>query len=378
MAVAVRQVHGVFQVVKGAATLLALVRLHQLGLPAAALGGDHVAAQGLAHRHRAAQAGEIALGSHLRNHQAEGFVAVDQVVEHHRRAAAHLHPRPAGGVEEGVAAIRALVAVEARGGAAAGRDQQGQRQRHQAAQQGSRRQETDGRGGHGRGGRGAGAHSAGRRAYIPASGSTVLSGYTRPLARLIEQFERLPGIGPRTAQRLALHLLRQPEEQIRSFADALLAARSQVGQCRRCFHLSAEPLCEICRNPERHTGQICVVADSRDLLAMERTREFKGNYHVLGGLISPMDGIGPELLQIQPLVQRVAAEPPEGGVAVTEVILALTPSVEGDTTSLYLARLLRPFAPVSRIAYGLPMGSELEYADEVTLARALEGRRPVE
>ena len=203
----------------------------------------------------------------------------------------------------------------------------------------------------------------------------VLSGYTRPLARLIEQFERLPGIGPRTAQRLALHLLRQPEDQIRNFADALLAARSQVGQCRRCFHLSAEPLCEICRNPERQTGQICVVADSRDLLAMERTREFKGSYHVLGGLISPMDGIGPELLQIQPLVQRVAAE---GGVAVEEVILALTPSGEGDTTSLYLARLLRPFAPVTRIAYGLPMGSELEYADEITLARALEGRRPVE
>ena len=192
---------------------------------------------------------------------------------------------------------------------------------------------------------------------------------------MIEQFERLPGIGPRTAQRLALHLLRQPEDQIRSFADALLAARSQVGQCRRCFHLSAEPLCEICRNPERQTGQICVVADSRDLLAMERTREFKGSYHVLGGLISPMDGIGPELLQIQPLVQRVAAE---GEVPVEEVILALTPSVEGDTTSLYLARLLRPFAPVTRIAYGLPMGSELEYADEITLARALEGRRPVE
>jgi recombination protein RecR len=115
-----------------------------------------------------------------------------------------------------------------------------------------------------------------------------------------------------------------------------------------------------------------VVADSRDLLAMERTREFKGSYHVLGGLISPMDGIGPELLQIQPLVQRVDAED------ISEVILALTPSVEGDTTSLYLARLLKPFTTVSRIAYGLPVGSELEYADEVTLARALEGRRPVE
>ncbi|MBM5803238.1 MAG: recombination protein RecR [Cyanobacteria bacterium K_DeepCast_35m_m2_155] len=216
------------------------------------------------------------------------------------------------------------------------------------------------------------------------------------MARLIDQFERLPGIGPRTAQRLALHLLRQPEEQIHAFADALLAARSQVGQCQRCFHLSADSLCEICRNPERHNGQICVVADSRDLLAMERTREFKGSYHVLGGLISPMDGIGPEALNIQPLVQRVAGLGDAaaqgatddvggdvghgGGVIqpVVEVILALTPSVEGDTTSLYLARLIKPFTAVSRIAYGLPMGSELEYADEVTLARAFEGRRAVE
>jgi recombination protein RecR len=222
-------------------------------------------------------------------------------------------------------------------------------------------------------------HSAGRPAYIPASSSTALSGYTRPLARLIEQFERLPGIGPRTAQRLALHLLRQPEEQIRSFADALLAARSQVGQCRRCFHLSADPLCEICRNPQRRTGQICVVADSRDLLAMERTREFHGSYHVLGGLISPMDGIGPELLQIHPLQDPPASDAaPLPDPPIEEVILALTPSVEGDTTSLYLARLLRPFTLVSRIAYGLPMGSELEYADDITLARAFEGRRVVE
>ncbi len=182
----------------------------------------------------------------------------------------------------------------------------------------------------------------------------------------------MPGIGPRTAQRLALHLLRQPEEQIRAFAEALLAARSQVGQCRRCFHLSAEPLCDICRNAERRTGQICVVADSRDLLAMERTREYRGGYHVLGGLISPMEGVGPEGLHIQPLVERVDQE------NASEVILALTPSVEGDTTSLYLARLLKPFTLVSRIAYGLPVGSELEYADEVTLARAFEGRRRME
>ncbi len=189
---------------------------------------------------------------------------------------------------------------------------------------------------------------------------------------MIDQFERLPGIGPRTAQRLALHLLRQPEEQIQSFAEALLAARSQVGQCKTCFHLSAEPICEICRNPERSNGLICVVADSRDLLALERTREYGGRYHVLGGLISPMDGIGPEMLQISSLVQRVEQD------GIKEVILALTPSVEGDTTSLYLARLLKPFTEVSRIAYGLPVGSELEYADDVTLSRALEGRRAVE
>jgi recombination protein RecR len=145
-----------------------------------------------------------------------------------------------------------------------------------------------------------------------------------------------------------------------------------VGQCRRCFHLSAEPLCEICRDERRAGDLLCVVADSRDLLALERTREYRGRYHVLGGLISPMDGVGPELLQIQPLVERVDREGTE------EVILALTPSVEGDTTSLYLARLLRPFTTVSRIAYGLPVGGELEYADEVTLARALEGRRRME
>ena len=131
-------------------------------------------------------------------------------------------------------------------------------------------------------------------------------------------------------------------------------------------------MCEICRNEERSNGQICVVADSRDLLALERTREFSGRYHVLGGLISPMDGIGPDLLQISSLVKRVADDDVE------EVILALTPSVEGDTTSLYVARLLKPFTRVSRIAYGLPVGSELEYADDVTLSRALEGRRDVD
>ena len=163
--------------------------------------------------------------------------------------------------------------------------------------------------------------------------------------------------------------MRQPEGKIQEFANALLAARSQVGQCQTCFHLSAEQNCEICRNESRAQDVICVVADSRDLIALERTREYKGLYHVIGGLISPIDGVGPEMLQISSLVRRVDQSHTK------EVILALTPSVEGDTTSLYLARLLRPFTKVTRIAYGLPVGSELEYADEVTLTRALEGRR---
>ena len=179
----------------------------------------------------------------------------------------------------------------------------------------------------------------------------------------------MPGIGPRTAQRLALHLLRQPEEKIRLFSEALVNAKNQVGQCKKCFHLTAEEECEICLNKQRNKDLICVVAESRDLLALERTREFNGLYHVIGGLISPMDGIGPEMLEISSLVARVDKE------NIKEVILALTPSIEGDTTSLYVGRLLKPFTKVTRIAYGLPVGSELEYADEVTLSRALEGRR---
>ena len=169
-----------------------------------------------------------------------------------------------------------------------------------------------------------------------------------------------------------MHLLRQPKEKIQVFSNALLNAKSKVGQCKRCFHLTAGEECEICLNQQRDPSVICVVADSRDLIALERTREYKGLYHILGGLISPMDGIGPDLLNISHLVNRVDKE------NTTEVILALTPSVEGDTTSLYLSRLLKVFVKVTRIAYGLPVGSELEYADEVTLSRAIEGRREVE
>lgn len=189
---------------------------------------------------------------------------------------------------------------------------------------------------------------------------------------MIEQLQRLPGVGPKTAQRLALHLLRRPEAEVQALAQALLDARQQVGQCQICYHLSAEPICDICRSPQRDRQTICVVADSRDAIAIEKTREYRGTYHVLGGVISPMDGIGPESLTVQPLVQRVTRQ------EVREVILAIAPSVEGETTTLYVGQLLKPFVRVTRIAFGLPVGGDLEYADEVTLARALEGRRALD
>jgi len=192
--------------------------------------------------------------------------------------------------------------------------------------------------------------------------------YTKPLSKLIGHFEKFPGIGPRTAQRLALFILKQPESTIRDFSKALLEAHSNVGRCKKCFNLTSEDECEICKNTERNQKLICVVAETKDLLALERAREFKGVYHVIGGLISPMDSVGPELLEIRSLVERVSKS------EIDEIILALTPSVEGDTTSLYIGKLYATFTKVTRIAYGLPMGSELEYVDEVTLARALEGR----
>lgn len=199
-----------------------------------------------------------------------------------------------------------------------------------------------------------------------------MTAYTRPLARLIEQLQRLPGVGPKTAQRLALHILKRPEAEVQALAQALLEAKQQVGVCSVCFHLSAEPICDICRSPSRDPHTVCVVADSRDVIALEKTREYRGRYHVLGGLISPMDGVGPEQLHVAPLVRRVSQQD------IQEVILAINPSVEGETTTLYVGQLLKPFTKVTRIAFGLPMGGDLEYADEVTLARALEGRRELD
>ncbi|MBM3268840.1 MAG: recombination protein RecR [Candidatus Sericytochromatia bacterium] len=194
--------------------------------------------------------------------------------------------------------------------------------------------------------------------------------YTRPLAALIGELQKLPGIGPKSAQRLAFHLLRQDSGEVRRLADALLEAKDRIKSCSRCCNLSAEDPCELCLAPGRDDLMLCVVAEPRDLVALERTREFKGRYHVLGGLISPMDGVGPEQLKVTELLARLGA----GGIR--EVILALNPTVEGEATTLYLSRLLKPLgATVSRLAFGLPMGTDLDFADEVTLARALEGRR---
>lgn len=189
---------------------------------------------------------------------------------------------------------------------------------------------------------------------------------------MIEHLQRLPGVGSKSAQRLALHILKRPEAEIEALAKALIEAKKQVGLCQVCFHLSADPICDICRNPQRDDSTICVVADSRDVIALEKTREYRGKYHVLGGVISPMDGIGPEQLTIQALLRRVSQQ------GTKEVIMALSPSVEGETTILYVGGLLKPFTKVTRIAFGLPMGGDLEYADEVTLARALEGRRELD
>ncbi len=199
-----------------------------------------------------------------------------------------------------------------------------------------------------------------------------------PVARLIEAFARLPGIGPKTAQRLTYHLLRVPDAEARTLATALIAVRDEVVFCDTCFNFSDAPECPICRDPARDTGRLCVVEEPLDVLAIERTGEWKGRYHVLHGAISPMDGIGPERLRIRELLGR-ALEAEQAGEPLGEVILATNPSLEGDATAMYLAeRLAGHVGAITRIARGLPVGGDLEYADEVTLIRALQGRRAVE
>ena len=198
-----------------------------------------------------------------------------------------------------------------------------------------------------------------------------------PVARLIEAFARLPGVGPKTASRLTFYLLRAPDTEARTLAAALIAVREQVVFCERCFNISDRPVCSICDDTRRDATKLCVVEEPLDVLALERTSEFKGLYHVLHGAISPIDGVGPDRLKIRQLIER-AEEAQRAGARFEEVVIATNPTLEGEATAMYLAERLEPLVgSVTRIARGLPVGGDLEYADEVTLIRALQGRRAI-
>ena len=192
--------------------------------------------------------------------------------------------------------------------------------------------------------------------------------FALPLQNLIEEFEKLPGIGSKTAQRLAFHILNQPMEKAKKFADAIVNAKEKLCYCKECQNLSDKEVCAICDNPARDHSVICVVESPRDVIQIERTNEFKGVYHVLHGAISPMDNVGPEDIRIKELVARVSD-------GVLEVIMATNPNLEGETTAMYISKLIKPFGVnVTRIAHGVPVGGELEFADEVTLSKALKWR----
>ncbi len=199
-----------------------------------------------------------------------------------------------------------------------------------------------------------------------------MSFYAAPVARLIEEFEKLPGVGHKTAQRLAFHVLNLTDEKAEKLADAIMEAKLKTRYCSICSNLTDTDPCSICTGASRDPSVICIVEDPRDVVAMERTREFKGVYHVLHGAISPMEGIGPEDIKIKELLSRVK----DGSIK--EAILATNPNIEGEATAMYISRLLKPLGiKTTRIAHGIPVGGDLEYADEVTLAKALEGRREI-
>ena len=200
---------------------------------------------------------------------------------------------------------------------------------------------------------------------MPSSGSIA-----GPVQALINEFSKLPTVGPKTAARLVFHLLNRPRHEAQALAEAILAVKDRVRLCSICFSITEDDPCGICRDERRDASTICVVAEAKDIFALERTSAYKGRYHVLGGLISPMDGIGPAQLRVKELVDRIGAEKP------AEIIIATNPNAEGEATALYLSRLLTPLGvTVTRLAYGLPIGGDLDYADEVTLAKAIEGRR---
>lgn len=194
--------------------------------------------------------------------------------------------------------------------------------------------------------------------------------YAKPLARLVGEFEKLPGIGPKSAQRLAFYVLRLSGEEANTLAEAIREVKARIGFCRVCFNFTDQEVCDICRDPRRADEQVCVVADPRDLIAIEKTGEFKGKYHVLGGVLAPMEGVGPDQLKIRELLARLREN------AVTEIVLATNPTVEGDATAMYLATHLKNLGiRVTRIAHGVPVGGDLDYADQATLIQAFEGRR---
>ena len=195
--------------------------------------------------------------------------------------------------------------------------------------------------------------------------------YPASLESLIEEFEKLPGIGHKSAVRLAFHIMNMPQSGVEQFIGAITKAKTKVHLCEKCQNLTDKPICDICASPKRDTSVICVMESPKDVTALEKTREFNGLYHVLHGAISPMDGIGPEVIKIKELISRLTPE-------VHEVIMATNPTVEGEATAMYIARLLKPMGiTVTRIAHGIPVGGDIEYADEVTLARAMEGRREI-
>ncbi len=196
--------------------------------------------------------------------------------------------------------------------------------------------------------------------------------YALPIAKLIEEFSKLPGIGKRSAERLAFHILKQPKENVERFSKALVEAKEKIKFCPECQSLTDDVPCAICSNPKRDKSVICVVENPKDVIAMEKTKEFSGVYHVLHGVISPIDGIGPDDIKIKELLLRTKDND------VKEIIMATNPSIEGEATAMYISNLFKNFGiKVTRIAHGLPVGGELEYADEITLTRALEGRHEI-
>ena len=196
--------------------------------------------------------------------------------------------------------------------------------------------------------------------------------YTGPISRLIEEFSKLPGVGRKTAQRLAFHVINMNMNDVEALSKAIVDAKKEIRYCSVCYNITDKAVCSMCSNKNRDDSIICVVEDPRDVAAMEKTKEFNGKYHVLNGVISPMDGIGPDMIRIKELIQRLSNQD------VKEIIMATNPTIEGEATAMYIARLLKPIGiKVTRIAHGLPVGGDLEYADEVTITKALEGRREI-